>query len=300
MSSRTPSTLALLLSLLSSAPADANPWTRNAGSFYLNLAYSRISATGLYAPDFSRIDLPDRYTQQTLGAYAEVGVIDRWLTLTLDATLLRAAKLDNQGSTLGLGDMRLGAWTGLLQGQVHLSAGLILGLPTGDPLPSAGEGASRQDRQTAQSLPTGDGELDVELAVAAGTSFGGKGKRWPLQHYAIAQVGYWLRTEPRDLPVDDLPDAFNWRTELGTRFPWPVIDRFWFVARVFGSEVFGGEDEVGMSATGLGATAHTSWAVEIFARLWRGLGASFSFSGAFRAAGLPAGANLKFALSYER
>jgi hypothetical protein len=99
--------------------------------------------------------------------------------------------------------------------------------------------------------------------------------------------------------VGDLPDAFKWKAEIGTRFPWPVIERLWFIGRLFGTEAFAGEDEVGMSAAGLGAAIHTSWSAEIYGRIWRGLGASAQVSGAFRAAGLPAGASLKFALSYQ-
>lgn len=306
--------IAIAIALLA-GQAHANPWTRDAGKFYLNLNFSMITAGGLYAPDFQNHGLPDVdgdgkaevYQQLTLGFYAEVGVIDRWLMMTVDGTLMRRSELQKQGATLGLGDMRLGLWSGLLTSPLRLSVGVLVGLPTGDPSPEAGPvpGASADAQALAdliaKSLPTGDGEVDLEFAIALGHSFGGGESFWPVKHYAVAQLGFWLRTTPRgNANATDLPEALNWKLEVGANLPWTFIDRFWFIGRVFGSQAFASSEEIGMSASGLGTTVHSSFAVEVFGRIWRGLGASFALSGAFRAAGLPAGLNLRFALSYER
>ncbi|MCA9667083.1 MAG: hypothetical protein KC503_15905 [Myxococcales bacterium] len=297
---------ALLVATLSSArDAQANPWTRDAGHFYVNLNYSRISARSLFAADGSSLSLRDvdldgvseRFTQNVLALYGEVGIISRWLTATVNATLLRHAKLDLQGSTLGLGDITLGFWSGLLTGPIRLSAGIAFGLPTGDPAPTAD---NPTDAGVAAVLPTGDGEFDVEFMLAAGYAFGGRGKTWPLSHYVVGRVGYHVRTTPREQAFGDpkdFPDAFNWRFEVGTKIPYTFVDRFWLIVRLYGTEIFSGD--AGQNATGLGPVVFTSYGIEIYGRIVAGLGASFGFNGAFRAKGLPAGANLAWSLSYE-
>jgi|GEM_PF-2320052 hypothetical protein len=293
----------------------ANPWTRDAGKFYLNLNFSMINAGGVYGADFQNQGLPDidgdgkseAYKQMTLGFYTEVGVVDRRLMLTLDGTLMRRSELEMQGTYVGFGDLRLGLWTGLVTSPFRLTAGVLVGLPTGNPAPKADAvpGASADEQASAdriaKSLPTGDGEVDLEFVLALGYSFGGGGGFWPIRHYAVAQAGYWLRTSPRNnASAVNLPDAFNWKVEAGANLPWTFIDRFWFIGRVFGSEAFASSDEISTNPSGLGTTVYSAFAVEVFGRIWNGFGASFSLSGAFRAAGLPAGLNLRFALSYER
>jgi len=294
--------LILLVLLAASTPtssAEANAWTRERGSFYAELRYATVSAAGFYGPDFSRLDLGSRYTQHSAGLYVEVGVLDRWLTVVLDSTLYRRASLADQGYAEGLGDLRLGFWSGLLRSPFHLSAGLMIGVPTGDPRPSAPSPAAQL---VANSLPTGDGELDVELAVAAGTSFG-RWRFWPLEHYALARVGYWLRTSPRSVAfgsAEDFPDAINWQAELGTRLPsWPVVDRLWLVLRVYGTESFAGPESAAFSGLGGGVT-HRSYSLGLRVRIWRGLAVAFSAAGAFSARNLPAGAYYTTSLSFER
>ena len=47
------------------------------------------------------------------GVYGEFGVVSRWLTATVESTLVR----DNAQAgahTNGIGDWRLGAWTGVI------------------------------------------------------------------------------------------------------------------------------------------------------------------------------------------
>jgi hypothetical protein len=87
--------------------------------------------------------------------------------------------------------------------------------------------------------------------------------------------------------------------ELGISAPWRYVDRFWLIVRVFGSESFAGTDAtLGFSGLGNGVT-FTSYGLELSGRIWRGIGASVGFAGAFRARNVPAGAQLKFALGWE-
>jgi hypothetical protein len=277
--------------LLASATARANPWTRDQGSFYANLSFSRIDAESFYSP--SKEKQPIRpYSQISLGFYAEVGLLDRWLTLTLDGTLYRRASIEAQGRTEGIGDLRIGWWSGLLTAPLRLSAGVLVGIPTGDADPSPDAGTAPGAELIAASLPTGDGEVDVEFKLSLGKGFGGG--VWPLKHYAIAEVGYWLRTS-------GFADAFTYKAELGVQAPYPVIERLWIIARFFGVESFASQEEAASSFSGLGdGVTHNSWGLEAYVRIWRGLGVSAGFDGAFRARNLPAGAPIKFTLSYQR
>src|SRR5262249_55988785 len=149
---------------------------------------------------------PDRYTQHTLSFYGEVGLISRWLTATLEGQLYRRNILDGQGFTDGMGDLRIGAWTGLLRAPVRLSLGFTAGVPAGDAAP---RGADQATNDIAHHLPTGDGEFDFEWRLALGHAFGGA-RRWPLLHYAILEAGYWLRTH-------GIHDSIVYKAELGTR-----------------------------------------------------------------------------------
>ena len=274
--------------------AQANPWTRDAGSVYVNLSYQRIAASQFYGPEIGRGKLDIRpFEQHALAMYSEVGVVDRWLTLTLSGQLVRHASLEAQGATTGLGDFRLGVWSGLLRAPFHLGVGAIFGIPSGDPRPDAGRNAAPGAQLIASSLPTGDGEADAEFRIAAGYSFGGPGWWWPLKHYLRAEFGYWLRTK-------NFANSVNYHVELGVNAPWRIIDRLWVIVRLFGTEAFVDEDGLLASFTGMGnGVTFASFGVEAFVRLWKGLGASVGFSGAFRARNLPAGAPVFVSLSYE-
>jgi len=291
------SVLALVL-LLGARDASAGAWTRDAGSFYGQLGFSFISAGSFYGPDSKSQALGSKYGQQTLSLYGEVGIIDRWLTASIDATLFRRAALADQGHTSGMGDLRLGLWTGLLTSPIRLSAGVLVGVPSGDPRPEAGDADAQL---IANSLPTGDGEIDAELAVAAGYGFGGN--VWPLRHFLQAQVGYWLRTKPREVAfgvAKDFPDSFNWALEIGTSWPGiPVVERLLLVVKLYGTTPFGDASTAEFSGLG-GGVSHTSFALALHGRLWRGLGLSVTMAGAFAARNLPAGAQYTFALSYQR
>ena len=280
---------------LASGPvsASAGAWTREPGGFFASVAYQRISAESFYGPDFSKIPIRP-YTQQSVSAYAELGVVQRWLTLMFDGQLYRRNSLDGQGFTDGLSDTRLGAWTGLVVTPVRLSFGLLLGLPTGDSAPKAGPGADRDAQHIAATLPTGDGEVDVELRLSLGHAFGGAKAGWPLAHYLQVDAGYWLRTA-------GFADAFTWAFELGTKFPWGFAERFWLIAKVFGVESFASSTEAAATFSGLGnGLTFTAFGVQLHGRIHGGLGAAVQVDGALRARGVAAGANLRFSLTYER
>jgi hypothetical protein len=271
--------------------ASAGPWTRERGHLFIAQSYSHIASNRYFAPDFNIVPILP-YEQHLWSLYGEVGVISRWLTVTVDGTLYRRSRIVGQGYTEGVGDWRIGVWSGIVDKPVRFTLATLVGIPLGDPAPSAGAGADRDAQQIARSLPTGDGEWDVEWRASLGYSFG-RARRWPLEHYLVVEAGYWLRT-------NGFADAFTYRLELGVRFPWKFIERFWLIGRLSGVESFASPKEASMNATGLGnGVTYTSPGVELFGRIWRGIGASIGADSAFRARSLPAGAQLKVSLSYE-
>src|SRR5512147_764634 len=105
--------------------ARAGAWTRDAGHGYVNTSYSEIDATRFYSPDFRVVPIQP-YQQHLVGIYGEIGLLDRWLTATVDGTLFRYNVIRDAGATYSVGDWRLGLWTGLVTKPVHLSFGVTV------------------------------------------------------------------------------------------------------------------------------------------------------------------------------
>jgi len=283
---------ALVALVLSIAPerAEAGAWTRDRGHFFLSSSYSRISSSKFFAPDFSVVPI-QRYTQHQVNLYGEVGIISRWLTATIEGTLFRYNAITDAGHVYGVGDWRFGVWTGAVVKPVRLSFGLTIGAPIGDSMPSAGAGADRDAQLIAASLPTGDGEWDVEGRAALGYSFGGT-RRWPVLHYLVIEAGYWLRVQ--------FADSFVYRFELGTKFPWKFVDRFWVALRLNGVESFANQREAALTATGLGnGVTFIAYGVQLHGRIYRGLGAALTGDSAFRARSVVAGSNVMVSVTYD-
>ncbi|MEM9071746.1 MAG: hypothetical protein AAGE52_24770 [Myxococcota bacterium] len=300
---------AMVGTLFTTSDASAQAWIREPGSVYTQLSYRIIRADRLYDPDGNRVDIQP-FRQHTLGFYSEVGVVDRWLMLTLDGELFRRSVLEDQGAVSGIGDLRVGAWTGLVEVPFRLSFGVVLGLPTGDPNPDAPRDAPASDQTVADVLPTGDGEFDVSFRLAAGHGFGWR----KVQQYVLGEFGYALRTTPRDGPGSpgetggpspgDIRDQLIWRAETGIRIDRPFIERFWFVLRFSGLVVV--QDRNADTSTGTSRFAglgdgveYTAVGFETSMRIFPGTNISFGVDGAFAARNIPAAAAYKLGLSYE-
>lgn len=300
--------------LLLPAVASAGPWTRDPGSFYVQASYSYLAARRLYFPEVilfcprPQPGQPDcRYTQQLVSVYGEVGVIRRWLTLTLDAQVARINRLENQGSTRGLGDWTFGLWTGLVTKPVRLTFAATVGIPLGDRRPTAGPGADAIAESVANSLPTGDGEWDVDLRLSFGYSFGGK-SRWPLRHYIVAEAGYWVRSGKYNAFTNGQPkptrynDAFVYRGEFGVQLPWFFVDRFWFAFKVNGVESFATETAAAQGgATGLGqGVTYAILGGQAAFRIWKGLGVFAGYERPVRGRYIALGNFGRFGIFYQR
>ncbi|MEL7367501.1 MAG: hypothetical protein AAFN74_01220, partial [Myxococcota bacterium] len=197
--------------------------------------------------------------------------------------------LENLAATQGLGDLQVGLWSGLLDGPFRLTVGAIVGIPTGDDRPTSNLNDDLDAELAANSLPTGDGEVDITPTVIVGTTFGGQS--WPIRHFLTARAGYWLRTK-------GFSDGFTYQLELGSQIPVTFLERFWFTFRLRGVESFSAPSQGGFAGLGDGVS-FTAVSAEVYGRIWGGLGASAAFDTAFRAAGIIAATPLRFTLSYE-
>jgi hypothetical protein len=259
--------------------ASAGPWTRDAGHGYLGTGWSRIAATSVFGPDGKTLPIAP-YEQNAWSLYGELGLVTRWLTATVESTLVR----DNAQAgdhTTGMGDWRFGAWSGVVDKPVRLSLGAIVTVPLGSPAP--------RDLQAGR-LPLGSGELALDVRASFGWSWPG-GRRWPLRHYFIVEAGYWRRQL--------FTDSFVYRAEIGVQLPWRVVERLWLIGRVLGVESFASDAQATADPTGLdeGFTV-VAPGVEGVVRLWRGLAVGAGFETALRARAVAAGKQLHATVSW--
>ena len=268
--------------------ASAQAWIAEPGTGYLEMTGRTLSGSSYYGSDGQSRPLASEFTQRTLNLYGEVGLVERWLQVTLTGEVFRRNELANQGATAGMGDLRVGAWSGLLQGKLNVSAGLLVGLPTGDASPQA-PGDDPQTDIVAASLPTGDGEFDFTPTLAAGFGFGGTS--WPLRHYLSTSAGYQIRTR-------GFQDAFEWRAELGTRIPVTVLDRVWFIARLSGLHPVGDTAQTSFSGFGNGVE-YVSPGFGISIDLWKGAGLTASVETAVQAKNIISGTPFQAGLFYD-
>jgi hypothetical protein len=266
--------------LLAATHAWAGAWTREQGHGYVGTSWSRIAANSVFAGDGSTLPIV-RYEQHAWTAYGEVGVVSRWLTATVESTLVRNAS-QGDAHAIGMGDWRLGAWTGVVERPVRLSLGATATMPIGSPTP--------RDVQPG-GLPLGSGEFSLDLRAAFGWSWPG-GRRWPLRHYFVVEAGYWRR--------QIFADSFVYRAEVGVQLPWRVVDRVWLIGRLFGVESFASDARATADPTGLndGFTV-VAPGFEGVVRLWRGLAVGAGFETALRARAVAAGKQVHATVSWQ-
>lgn len=169
----------IMIILALSLPSVVNAaWVRDKGQFFASVGGSYTSANTTYDANGAKQPIP-RYTEFATQFFAEYGVTDK-LTLgyglpvlfnssSEDATLMQTQKQNS-----GAGDSLFASRYQFYSGAVLLSAGLDLGLPTG---------------QKNADLPTGDGEFNfIPKLYAAGGGNAGVG--W----FYLASAGFNKRT----------------------------------------------------------------------------------------------------------
>ncbi|MEL7372497.1 MAG: hypothetical protein AAFN74_26470, partial [Myxococcota bacterium] len=85
--------IALLIVGVFSGDVFAQAWTRDQGEGYVNFSLSSVSGDELFGTDGELRQIAETYSQTIVGLYSELGIIDRWLTLSLNAELFRRNSL---------------------------------------------------------------------------------------------------------------------------------------------------------------------------------------------------------------
>lgn len=281
--------LPLLLLPLLAERASARAWTRDAGDGLIRLSYSTLGTKRFYGADGERLDIP-AYRQHTVDLFAELGVVDRWLTLSLEGTVYRANTLDGYGSSQGVGDLRVGAWSGLVDAEgFRLAAGVLFGINSGDdsnsvarPLPPGFPPGLVETLppQIPAQLPNGDGEFDVEWRLAFGSDMRWLPEGYPLWHFVEVEAGFQYHT--------GLAEAVSYSFKVGAKLPVGVLERVWLIAALYGVESFASEREVEVILTGVGnGVSYTAYGVELVVDVGWGVQVFARVDSALRARALP-------------
>jgi len=171
---------------LASSPVYAGAWVQPRGRGYYKLESRVVRADTLYTREGDRVAIPT-VGEYTISLYAEYGLSGRVTglayvpgkRLTLNAVESRSSgsPLADGDSTGGLADLDVGIRLAIRKDRpTVVSAGLLLGLPTGD-----------EERDSG--LLTGDGEFNQALSLQAGRSF------YPRPLYVSGEAGFNHRTE---------------------------------------------------------------------------------------------------------
>lgn len=280
------------VAILSSTPSVyAQSQVRDPGAGYFNLGLQFQSSNRFFSGE-GEVREGRTLEQTILSAYAEVGVIERWLMVSLSADLLRRNVLPEQGATTGFGDLRVGVWSEVIQTPaLRVLGGVQVGLPTGDADPSSGEGNGVNDL-VARTLPTGDGEFDLEPTLLLSGELSARG--YPLRHYWVAGGGYWVRT-------NGFSDAVSYRGELGTQLALPGWSWLWLTARIRGVQAFE-QAQAGSVGGGVGIGNGVSYTVlggEAQVRLPLGFGLGLGVDGPVAGRGVLDAVAFRSTLSFE-
>jgi hypothetical protein len=156
-------------------------WVKAPGEWFAKADYFFFTSARYYSPAGEALTT-SRFFQHSLQVYAEYGFRER-VTLSLTAPLLRAQQFETTRLVLGQGDLRLDAKYGLLRGSLPVSLSGGIELPTGR---AGATAANRSIPGDFIVLPTGDGEANFWLTLAASRSLG--------KAYASLFAAYGLRT----------------------------------------------------------------------------------------------------------
>ncbi|MEL6179046.1 MAG: hypothetical protein AAFS10_08835, partial [Myxococcota bacterium] len=94
--------------------ASAQAWIREPGSGFVDISYRTVSGDTFFDANGNSRELASTFNQTTVNLYGELGVVERWLQVSVSGELFRRNALEEQGATPGLGDFRLGCWAGIL------------------------------------------------------------------------------------------------------------------------------------------------------------------------------------------
>lgn len=188
-------------------------WTRQAGSFFAKIDFSRLAAEQYYTPLGTELST-NTFHQNSLNFYGEYGWKNRW-TFIVAAPLYRQNSFDGTEPVGGIGDLRLELKYRLTKNnQIPLALSIAPEFPTGR---QNAFSASKTVAGEKINLPTGDGEFNVWTTLAVSQSFGKK--------YISGFAAYNFRTKYEGLPFRDL-------YQFGVEAGWCPLPKLWLNAKL--------------------------------------------------------------------
>ncbi|QSE98274.1 hypothetical protein [Fulvivirga lutea] len=167
-------------------------WTKKKGEYFLKLNYTTGSSDKYFTINGDELTTAE-FTQSNASLYAEYGLTDK-ITLLAHGPIFRTQKFETTETISAIGDLPIGLKYSLLQGAIPLSIGLVVDIP----LAKADNFANNKEiANTRINLPTGDGEWNYRLTLAASHSF------YPTPVYVSAYSTYNYRTEYENTSFSD-------------------------------------------------------------------------------------------------
>ncbi len=270
--------LALVLTLMAAATAQAGPWTQNQGRFYLKVDQGFFVADS-YVDASGQVIKGTEYLGATTSLYAEVGIWKGLHLVTYLPYTFARNTFDDGGRFLnaGVGDAQLGVQ---YSPPIRTAAKTALKVEFKIPLYKV---AGIEGPLATQFPAFGDGQLDVTFWLSAGYSL----PRKPL--YFLAEAGYRHRTEVTVGGGDArrFGDGFVWLTQVGY-----TIKKRVGISLTFAGIVPFREDAWTKGYLTLGPA--------LYIPVWRGLALEARFDPILWARNSSLGFGFGFGLSYKR
>ncbi len=172
-----------LLLLFVTHSSFAGPWPRKLGSGFVQLGFSTIGYNKIYDDGGEKAPVFADVRDNVLQLFGEVGVTDLLTVgasvpfkfLSVSPSQVPLAPTPAKLTTSGIGDIDIRARYNLLNEEGYVvSAGMLLGIPSGDSKKTSG-------------LILGDGEFNVAPGLLLGRSF------YPIPAYASVDFAYDFR-----------------------------------------------------------------------------------------------------------
>ncbi|MEQ8927273.1 MAG: hypothetical protein RLO81_15750 [Fulvivirga sp.] len=201
-------------------------WTMKKGEYFFKVNYTTGSSDKYF--DINGIERTTaEFSQSNFGIYGEYGLTDK-ITLLTHGPSFRSQSFETTETISGIADLPVGLKYKVLGGTIPLSIGLVVDIP----LAKADNFASNTEiANTRVNLPTGDGEWNYRLTLAASHSF------YPVPVYISAYSTYNYRTEYEST-------SFNDQLIAGVEGGVNIADKVWLSLSIQFQDTFGDPEVV--------------------------------------------------------
>lgn len=266
--------------------AQAGPWTKGLGEFYIKVGEGFFLSDS-YVDSSGRTVAGTNYLGATTSVYAEIGIykglqLQAYLPYTIAQNSFSSGRLDS-ALNVGGGDA---VFAIQYSPPLPISFPLAVKIDVKVPLYDVG-GIKGFD---ANSFPAfGDGQVDVGFWLSAGHALGS------IPFYFFTEVGYRLRTESfvGTGNTNRFADGFVFSAQVG----YTLFKRVLVAANVGGVIAFDMSDT---SLEGQVTKSYVSVGPSLYVPLWRGLAAEASFDPIVYSRNSAAGLGFSCGLSYKR